>query len=105
MKNKYVDIGMTTDEALDPKNQMVPFSKYLLLQAKLAGVVDEKEDILHEHWALQRYTTELEQSANELIDVLKQINKEEMDSIRPGGSPSKSARISYEALKKFGAIE
>jgi hypothetical protein len=49
--------------------------------------------------------TELEHNVYGLLDVLKQINKEEMNSIRPGGSPSKSARISYEALKKFGAIE
>lgn len=42
---------------------------------------------------------------DELICVLKQINKEEMNSIRPGGSPSTSARISYEALKKFGVID
>lgn len=48
---------------------------------------------------------ELEHNVYGLLNVLKQINKEEMDSIRPGSSPSKSARISYEALKKFGAIE
>lgn len=37
----------------------------------------------------------------DMADALEQINKEEINSMRPGGGYSKSARISYEALEKY----
>lgn len=38
---------------------------------------------------------------DELATSLERINKEEINSIRPGGGYSNSARISYEALEKY----
>ncbi len=69
----------------------VKYDQYLKLKSKLASITDENIDLRNQIYGL--------------LEVLKQINKDEINSMRPGGSPSKSARISYEALKKFGAIE
>lgn len=38
---------------------------------------------------------------DELATSLERINKEEINSMRPGGGYSNSARISYEALEKY----
>lgn len=38
------------------------------------------------------------------IEALKQINKAEINSQRPGGGYSESARISYETLKKLKVL-
>jgi len=43
-------------------------------------------------------TNEYELRIQKLRQALKDINKEELRSQRPGGEYSKSARISYEAL-------
>ena len=40
----------------------------------------------------------------EVRHVMKAINDEELNSQRPGGTYSKSARLSYEALTKLNAI-
>ena len=69
----------------------VKYNDYKNLKSKLAHINDENIDLRNQIYGL--------------LEVLKQINKDEMNYIRPGGNPSKSARISYEALKKFGAIE
>jgi len=36
-----------------------------------------------------------------LVEALEKINREELNSQRPGGGYSNSAKISYEALKEF----
>jgi hypothetical protein len=41
------------------------------------------------------------QLMEEMAKSLEQINKEEINSMRPGGGFSMSARISYEALEKY----
>lgn len=67
---------------------MISIKLYLELKSKFASLTDDN--------------IELQNQIYGLLKVLETINKEEMNSIRPGGSPSTSARISFEALKQFG---
>jgi hypothetical protein len=69
----------------------VKYDQYLKLKSELASVIDDNIDLQNQIYGL--------------LEVLKQINKDEITSIRPGGSHSSSARISYEALKKFGVMK
>jgi len=39
-----------------------------------------------------------------MINALKQINQEELNNQRPGGGHSRSATLSYEALKLVGEL-
>jgi hypothetical protein len=39
-----------------------------------------------------------------MVNALKQINQEELNSQRPGGGHSRSATLSYEALKLVGEM-
>jgi hypothetical protein len=48
-----------------------------------------------------RKVADLERKLAVAKEALKNINKEELNSQRPGGGYSKSARISFEALKKI----
>jgi hypothetical protein len=49
--------------------------------------------------------TKLEEVKNQLLiatGALLEINSTEMNSMRPGGSPSPAAKLSFDALKRLG---
>lgn len=54
-----------------------------------------KNDIVSAHLSQVEY----------LLNIIEQINKEEINSMRPGGYYSKSAILSYEALKLYDRIK
>jgi len=46
---------------------------------------------------------EMIQDMREILNALKEVNKEELNNQRPGGGYSRSATISYNAIQKFNS--
>jgi uncharacterized coiled-coil protein SlyX len=98
----------TKDEDLE--GELVYFDDYQALRQR----VDELEKTLNPSKqftsadkAIAHYKNEimkLQEKLTIVVDALKKINKEELNSQRPGGSHSVSARISYDTLKKLDVL-
>ena len=87
--NQQGEIVISFTEAID---------NYDKLQRELDEVKAEYRKYMHEQYLEH---SKSEQQLADYHEALEKINQNELNSMRPGGGHSNSAKISYETLKKW----
>lgn len=79
----------------------VPKAKWIIdyIETLKGDTMEDTQKALNFWYAKAR---ELETQVRDYQKALEQINKEELNAQRPGGSYSRAATLSYEILKKYG---
>jgi hypothetical protein len=103
---RYRVRGIKPHEQIEGHQDFIPFVEKSALDAALAEIERLKTIQLAMKGAWDLAEQDLD-AANALLDkavkALREINDNEINAQRPGGSPSRSATISYDAVKEIEA--